>query len=91
MIYVTFLADFPGFVIAGYTVLSGDDADVCHGCGNVETGHRVEDLIFSFYFAALLFKEPVHVADVPHQELEGTRVIAGDRLAHIDEIWVVMV
>jgi hypothetical protein len=38
-----------------------------------------------------VFKEPVDIPDIPHQEREGTGVIAGDGLAHINDVWFVSV
>jgi hypothetical protein len=45
--------------------------------GSVKPGHRIENFNIVPDIAAV-FEEPVDVPDIPHQEWEGTGVIAGD-------------
>jgi hypothetical protein len=42
-------------------------------------------------YITAVFKEPVDVPDIPHEEWECAGVIAGDGLAHINEVWFVSV
>ena len=52
--------------------------------------YGIEKLNIRMYITTV-FKEPVDVPDIPHQERESAGVIAGDRLAHIYDVWFVSV
>lgn len=56
----------------------------------IKSGYSIEDFDLALH-AAPLCKEPVDIFDIPHQELECTRVVAGNRLSHIDEIGFITV
>ena len=56
----------------------------------IKPRYGIEQFNIRTYITAV-FEEPVDVPDIPHQEREGAGVIAGNGLAHINDVWFVSV